>query len=58
MSKDIQYVIKVLESKDFGRIVNLSLAMDGHPDAQEIYKYLKANRPELLQRLLAVEDTL
>ena len=58
MSKDIKYVIKVLESNDFGRIVNLSLAMDGHSDAQEIYEYLEANSPELLQRLLAVEDTL
>lgn len=58
MSENIKYAVAALESNDLGQIVNLCRAMDGNPDAKEVYEYLEANRPELLQRLLEVKDTL
>lgn len=58
MSENIKYAVAALESNNFGRIVNLIRAMEGHPDVEEIYKYLADNRSELFQRLLEVKDTL
>ena len=58
MSEDIKYALAALESNDLGRIVNLCRAMNGNPDAKEVYEYLEANRPELLQRLMSVNDAL
>ena len=58
MSENIKYAIAALESWDFGRIINLCVEMEGNPDAKEVYEYLEANRPELLQSLMFVKDIL
>ena len=58
MSENVKYVISVLESNNYGRIVSLLIAIDELPDVEEIYKYLARNRPELFQRLLEIDDTL
>lgn len=58
MSENVKYVVSVLESNNYGRIVSLLIAIDELPDVEEIYKYLARNRPELFQRLLEIDDTL
>lgn len=58
MSENIKYVVSVLESNNYGRIVSLLIAIDELPDVEEIYRYIARNRPELFKRLLEIEDTL